>query len=46
MEQEHPRSSVSVTILLPAYNEELAIAATIKKIKELHPDFEVLVVDD
>ena len=35
-----------VTILLPAYNEEQAIVDTIKKIKELHPDFEILVVDD
>jgi len=37
---------MSVTVLLPAYNEELAIAKTVHKIKELHPDFEVLVVDD
>jgi glycosyltransferase involved in cell wall biosynthesis len=35
-----------ITIILPAYNEELAIGDTIKKIKELHPDFEILVVDD
>lgn len=35
-----------VTILLPAYNEELAIAATITKIRELYPEFEILVVDD
>lgn len=37
---------VSVTVLLPAYNEELAIASTVQRIKELYPDFEVLVVDD
>ena len=42
-QQEH---SVSVTVLLPAYNEEQSIGATIQKIKELHPDFEVLVIDD
>ena len=35
-----------VTILLPAYNEELSIGATIQKIQQLHPDFEILVVDD
>ncbi len=35
-----------VTILLPAYNEEQAIAGTIQSIKALYPDFEVLVVDD
>jgi glycosyltransferase involved in cell wall biosynthesis len=39
-------SHISVTILLPAYNEELAIAKTVQRIKELHPDFEVLVIDD
>ena len=35
-----------VTVVLPAYNEEQSIGATITKIKELHPDFEILVVDD
>lgn len=41
--QEH---SVSVTVLLPAFNEEQAIAGTVRRIKELYPDFEVLVIDD
>lgn len=41
-----PNSKISVTVLLPAYNEELAIATTVSRIKELHPDFEILVVDD
>jgi len=35
-----------VTILLPAYNEEQSIAATIKSIQQLYPDFEILVIDD
>ncbi|MCF6188234.1 MAG: glycosyltransferase family 2 protein [Desulfobulbaceae bacterium] len=35
-----------VTILLPAYNEELSIVATIQKIRGLYPDFEILVIDD
>jgi len=35
-----------VTILLPAYNEEQSIAVTIKSIQQLHPDFEILVIDD
>ena len=35
-----------VTVLLPAFNEEQAIAGTIKKIKDLYPNFEVLVIDD
>ena len=37
---------VPVTVLMPAYNEELSIGNTISRIKELYPDFEVLVVDD
>lgn len=35
-----------VTILLPAFNEEGVIGETVRRIKTLHPDFEVLVVDD
>jgi glycosyltransferase involved in cell wall biosynthesis len=40
--QQHP----PVTVLLPAYNEETSIGETIRNIRELHPDFEILVVDD
>lgn len=46
MERKLSSSPISVTVLLPAYNEELAIGTTIQRIKELHPDFEILVVDD
>jgi glycosyltransferase involved in cell wall biosynthesis len=35
-----------VTVLMPAYNEEQSIGATITRLKELYPDFEILVVDD
>jgi glycosyltransferase involved in cell wall biosynthesis len=35
-----------VTVLLPAYNEEGVIGSTVEKIRALHPDFEILVVDD
>lgn len=35
-----------VTVLMPAFNEEQSIGATITKLKELYPDFEILVVDD
>jgi glycosyltransferase involved in cell wall biosynthesis len=38
--------SVVVTVLIPAYNEEKSIGNTVRRIKELHPDFEVLVIDD
>ena len=40
------RAQPEVTILLPAYNEEQSIGATVAHIKELHPDFDILVVDD
>lgn len=46
MENKQRKPSVSVTVLLPAYNEEEAIVSTIERIKELHPDFEILVIDD
>ncbi len=39
-------SQPEVTIVLPAFNEEQSIGATISRIRELHPDFEILVVDD
>ena len=35
-----------VTVLLPAYNEELTIGQTIGTLKERFPDFEILVIDD
>ncbi|RJO61591.1 MAG: glycosyltransferase family 2 protein [Dehalococcoidia bacterium] len=38
--------SVLITVLLPAYNEEASIGETIKSIRQLYPNFEVLVVDD
>ena len=39
-------SDNSITVLLPAYNEALSIAGTVKSVKKLFPDFEILVVDD
>ncbi len=35
-----------MTILLPAFNEEQAIADTVGAIRKLHPNFEILVIDD
>jgi glycosyltransferase involved in cell wall biosynthesis len=35
-----------ITILLPAFNEEQSIGEMIGEIRKLHPDFEILVVDD
>ena len=41
-----PGSKPKVTVILPAYNEDQVVGETVKAIKKLHPDFEVLVVDD
>jgi glycosyltransferase involved in cell wall biosynthesis len=38
--------NIVVTVLIPAYNEEQSIGNTVRHIKELYPDFEVLVIDD
>ena len=40
------KKKVLVTILMPAYNEEQSIGKTVTRLKELYPDFEILVVDD
>lgn len=40
------KKKYEVTILLPAYNEEGVIGATIEKLRALYPNFEILVVDD
>lgn len=36
----------SITILLPAFNEEQSIGNTVSTLKQLYPDHEVLVIDD
>lgn len=43
---KEPTPKPTVTVILPAYNEEQVVGETVRAIKELHPDFEVLVVDD
>ncbi len=43
---QEEKKTVEVTVLLPAYNEEQSIGATIAAIRKLHPDFEILVIDD
>lgn len=40
------KQKIEVTILLPAYNEAGVIGDTVARIRALHPDFEILVVDD
>ncbi len=41
-----PEEKCEVTILLPAYNEELSIGETIRRVRALYPIFEILVIDD
>jgi len=38
--------ALQVTVLLPAFNEEESIGETIRAIRKLYPDFEILVIDD
>jgi len=33
-------------VVIPAYNEEPVVGLTVSKIRELYPDFEIIVVDD
>ncbi len=44
--KDKARTKTEVTVLLPAYNEELNIVKVIGKIRELYPDYEILVIDD
>ncbi len=37
---------LKVSIIIPAYNEEKSIEGLIKKLNSLHPDFEILVIND
>jgi glycosyltransferase involved in cell wall biosynthesis len=43
---EDNKKKFPVTILMPAYNEELSIGETIRRARELYPEYEILVVDD
>lgn len=36
----------TVSVIIPAYNEEHAIGPIVKKIQDLHSDFQIIVVDD
>lgn len=40
------KKKYELTVLLPAYNEEKVIGTTIRRIRELHPECEILVIDD
>lgn len=45
--QSSSNISEGISILVPAYNEELVIADTIKSLKNLdYPNFEVIIIDD
>ncbi len=40
------RRAIGVSVVIPAFNEEKAIGKTVSRIRELYPDYEVVVVDD
>jgi glycosyltransferase involved in cell wall biosynthesis len=42
MNETHP----PVTVVIPAFNESQTVERVISKIKALHPDFQIIVVDD
>jgi glycosyltransferase involved in cell wall biosynthesis len=44
--QQSTRSGPSVSVILPAFNEELGLAATLRAIREHAPGVEVVIVDD
>lgn len=46
MSRSGPRREYEVSVLIPAYNEAGVIGAVVREVRELFPDFEVLVVDD
>ncbi len=37
---------MKVSVVIPAYNEEAVIGETVRSIREMYPDFEVMVIDD
>ena len=39
-------SNPEISVIIPAYNEALTIAGIVFKIKELYPDYEIIVVND
>nr|WP_246325205.1 glycosyltransferase family 2 protein [Dissulfurirhabdus thermomarina] len=39
-------ADVKISVIIPAFNEAEAVADVVRRILELHPDFEVIVVDD
>ncbi len=37
---------MDVSVIIPAYNEAAAIGMLVERIRELHPDFEIIVIND
>ena len=46
MEKPADNRPVSVSVLLPAFNEGETISSTVRRLKEICPEYEVLVIDD
>ncbi|RYB95254.1 glycosyltransferase family 2 protein [Nocardioides oleivorans] len=41
-----PRSGLRVLVIVPAWNEEASVGATVREIAETNPDADILVIDD
>lgn len=41
-----PSPATRILVIMPAWNEEQAIGGTVRELRDLHPDVDVLVVDD
>lgn len=46
MENQKNNISIPVTVVIPAFNEEETIGSTVSTIRDLYPEYEILVVDD
>lgn len=46
MEKPLNKKTSSISVILPAFNEEKNIAETVSKLLEMYPEYEILVVDD
>ncbi len=41
-----PSTGEKVSVIMPAYNEAASIGSVVSRVKELYPEFEIIVIDD
>lgn len=46
MNTENSKNSVDVSVIIPAYHEQEIIGSVVSGVREIYPDFEIIVVDD